>query len=291
MNLSVKLSILIATAFMHSSVIAQNEQALKQYFEGKMIVASIDLPASTQGINIFPEKNPQLDYGDYGNELKEFGAGVYSGESIIITKVVVKKNHIRFELGGGGYGGFWDESDYVSAPRVAKTAKEEELESSIKEETNETRKRELRKQLDYEKKKREEEQARINFEAEQAREIKRQRIAEKRAKSGSRIHLRFDRRIDSKDLDIDQILDQLSEFAVLENEIINPTLAVKQNQNEMHKGMSWNDANLLLGMPVQAATDNQCDLTIMTCQYEKGNEIIEAKFVEGVLVKYSITSK
>ena len=270
---------------------AQNEQALKNFFEGKKIIPVIDLPASTQGINIYPEKTPQLNYGDYGNDLKEYSVGVYSNESIIITKVVVKKNHIRFELGGGGYGGFWDESDYVSAPRVAKSSREEELESLIKEESNASRKKELRDQLDFEKKKRQEEQSRIDFEAEQAREVKRLRIAEKRAKAGSRIHIRYDRKIISKDLNIDLILDQLSEFAVLEENGIVENAPSAEPKKEIRKGMSWNDANIYLGMPTQASTDNQCDLTIMTCQYEKGNEIIEAKFVEGILVRYSISSK
>ena len=283
--------IIIVFSVICNGLLAQNEIALKEFFEGKMIVPSIDLPASTQGLNIFPEKRPEVDYGDYGNDIKEYGVGVYSNEPIMITKLVVKKNHIRFELGGGGYGGFWDESDYVSAPRVAKSAKEEELESLIAEESDSNKKKDLKKQLDFERKKREEEQARLNFDAEQAREIKRQRIAEKRAKAGSRIHLRFDRKLNSDDLDIELILDQLASFASMQGEITNQELTSTNDQKGIQKGMSWNDANTLFGMPIHASTSNQCDLTIMTCKYEKGEELIEAKFVEGVLVSYSIASK
>ena len=279
------LSTLIALPFF-----AQSEGELKKYFEGKMIVPLIDLPGSTDGIYIFPEKDTPLDYGDYGNDLKKFGPGAYANEAILITKVVVKKNHIRLELGGGGYGGFFAESAYVSTPQVAKSKAELELEKKISD-AHEDDEKELRKELNRLRAERREEQARLDMEAEHAKAIKEERIAKKRATSGSRIHIKYDRRIRDSDLMINIVLDNLAKYALLEEDMGAPDPMPASNMANIKKGMSWGEANMILGMPLQANTIKDNGLTVITCRYMRNGELITAKYVEGLLVSYSISSE
>ena len=53
--------------------LAQTEAALKSYFEGKMVRLRLDMPATQEGIDIYPDAQRPLDLGAYSNRLKSYG--------------------------------------------------------------------------------------------------------------------------------------------------------------------------------------------------------------------------
>src|SRR5262245_5392733 len=111
------------------------ERALKRFFEGHAVVVRLDMPASSGGIDVFPEREDPLDSSKLADHLRRDGAAVRDGDRITVTKVKVKDDLIEFQLGGGGFSTFRDGSSSVSVPTVEKSALEKDLEREIKDET------------------------------------------------------------------------------------------------------------------------------------------------------------
>jgi hypothetical protein len=81
---------------------AQSESDLKQFFEGKTVTLRIDLPATKDGVSIYPERAQSFDYREYGERLKRHGAFVRGYEVVTITRLEVKGAEIRVQLAGYG---------------------------------------------------------------------------------------------------------------------------------------------------------------------------------------------
>jgi hypothetical protein len=87
---------------------AQDELHLRQKLEGKRIVVQIDMPATSQGVDLFPGTSRPIDFARYSGRLKSNGVAIRAGETSMITKVHVKNDNIEVHLGGGGYGTLGD---------------------------------------------------------------------------------------------------------------------------------------------------------------------------------------
>ena len=87
----------------------QAEKELQRYFEGNMVTVLLDMPASAQGIDITPDAERPLHFPDYQARVKKTGISLKRGDAVMVTKVKVKSKLIEFQLGGGGYGTFFDE--------------------------------------------------------------------------------------------------------------------------------------------------------------------------------------
>ena len=112
---------------------AQNEDALKAFFEGRRVVTKIDMPGTSDGVDVNADANPAVDYSQYGNRLKSYGTALRAGDQAIVTLVKVKKDLIEFQLGGGGFGTFGDDtSTSVHIPSVDKSSREKELERRVR---------------------------------------------------------------------------------------------------------------------------------------------------------------
>ncbi len=59
---------------------AQTEAELKRYFEGKRVEVKIDMSASKDGINVYPEKSQLIDYSRYSSFIKNNGVSVREGD-------------------------------------------------------------------------------------------------------------------------------------------------------------------------------------------------------------------
>jgi hypothetical protein len=286
---------LIIILFMTISlgISGQSEADLKDYFEGSMVQVKIDMPATSQGIDIHPMQANPLNFDDYSKRLKQFGIALYNGDQVMVTKVKVKKKHIEFQLAGGGYGTWGDDSGYVSAPRVAKSAREKELEELIKKENNEKNKKELKKELDDLKNQRNLEQKKLDFEASQTREMKQGRIRELAVQSGSRFNIRYDQKLISGDLRAESIKNALSKYLAFNGDMGAMTQDVDYSENapdELVKGMLWEDVATMYGVPNNINQKEECGLKIMICTYKKNGKNTEITFVEGVVVSYQIKS-
>src|SRR5262245_35321738 len=97
-----------------TSVAAQDENALKAYFEGRRITLRMDMPGSSDGVDIQVEPPRSIDYKRYRENLKRYGVAITSGDSSPVTLIKLKGNLIEFQIGGGGYGTFGDDTNTAS---------------------------------------------------------------------------------------------------------------------------------------------------------------------------------
>jgi hypothetical protein len=110
MHRLVRLSaVLAATVVLQTSTLrAQDEAALRRALEGRRATLRLDMPATSDGVDVFPGSNRPIDFPKLANRLKKYGVAIHDGESILITKVKVKGDNVEIHLGGGGYGTFGD---------------------------------------------------------------------------------------------------------------------------------------------------------------------------------------
>ena len=106
-------SLLIAGALVLSAIVvqpghAQDEARLRKALEGKRITLKMDMPATQDGVDVYPGTNRPVDYEKVGKRMKKEGIALRDGEAARITKVKVKDTHIEIQLNGGGYGTFGD---------------------------------------------------------------------------------------------------------------------------------------------------------------------------------------
>jgi len=173
--------------FAASPLLGQNESILQQFFEGKKVVVKIDMPATKAGVDVYPLRKQSINFSKYGDRIKRYGIAVFTDEKIIITKIKIKSKHIEFQLGGGGYGTFGDDTGYVATPYVTKSKREKDLEKAIKRETDSVKKKELQRELDDLRRERRREQNRLRMEAEQQKKLNESIIREKARQGGSRL--------------------------------------------------------------------------------------------------------
>src|SRR5580765_35173 len=117
------------------SVAAQDENALKAYFEGRRITLRMDMPGSADGVDIQVDPPKSIDYKKYRENLKRNGVAINSGDSSRVTLVKLKGNLIEFQIGGGGFGTFGDDTSTSSNIKLLeKSEKEKNLEKLVKDE-------------------------------------------------------------------------------------------------------------------------------------------------------------
>jgi hypothetical protein len=115
----------VTTCALASPAAAQDENALKAAFEGHRVTIRIDMPGTSDGVDVKPESKRGIDPGNYQNNLKRYGIAIHAGDSATVTQIKVKKDLIEFHLGGGGFGTFGDErSPTGSMPHMDQTTPE-----------------------------------------------------------------------------------------------------------------------------------------------------------------------
>lgn len=286
---------------------AQNESTLKRAFEGKMVTVKIDMPATQSGIDLYPERDPQIEFSKYGDRIKKDGISIRAGSSVMITLVKVKGKHIEFQLAGGGYGTSGDESvpsTYVSMP--SKSRREEDLEKDLRNEDDPVKKRSIERDLDRLKRDRqrdyEHDKADAEFRAEQARE----RIRQKRLTAGSRFNVRYDGSVPAGALTPGGLMAALGKYVTFageaETQVAYPgpgrsTRSVAaagpapRGLVPIRKGMSEQDVAAVFGAPASRVETSEGSLRAVVCTYELDEFSVNATFVSGALVKYSIVSR
>src|SRR5262245_45619482 len=283
----------IATA---APALAQNEGALKDYFEGKSVRVKLDMPATQEGIDVYPDARRPLDFGVYSSRIKSYGIALKNGDSVMITRVRVKEKVIEFQLGGGGYGTFGDDTGTVSATTASKSNREKDLERAIKSEKDPDRKRRMQRELDDLRREREREDALNRNIAASATEANKARIAEKRLQGGSRFNIRYQNGVPPglEPAGIMRALEEYVDFAATTARPGGPqreVLPMAAPGGDIRKGMSIQGVERILGKPTKTSTRTEGTLKVVNSTYARGDEIISAEFVGGVLTKYSISSR
>jgi hypothetical protein len=109
-----RLPVLLAGAVVLVAVLAQpghaqDEARLRKALEGKRLTLKMDMPATSEGVDVFPGTNRPVDYEKVGKRTKKEGVAIKDGEAARITRVKVKDDVIEVQLNGGGYGTFGDQ--------------------------------------------------------------------------------------------------------------------------------------------------------------------------------------
>lgn len=193
-------------------VAGTNYTYLKDVFEGRRVTVRIDMPATSDGVNVHVDSRRGLDVNEYRNNLRRYGVAIREGESVMVTLVKVKSDLIEFQLGGGGYGTFFDDTDTsANIPYIGKSDRERSLERQVRDETDRNRRRQLERELEVLRDRRERENHRIRIERERISEYKEERLAFRRLQAGSRFNIRFRDRV-PYDLRPEDIMDALAEY-------------------------------------------------------------------------------
>lgn len=191
---------------------ATDEYALKDFFEGMRVVVRLDMPGTHEGVNLYPDARRDFDVSEYRRHLREYGVALQAGETAMVTLVKVKKDLIEFQLDGGGYGTFWDDTDTsVHVSYLARSDRERALERLIRNEPDRRRRSRLQRELNDLRDWRESENRRRQFEAARLAERKALRVEGRRLDGGSRFNLRFRDRVPSN-FGPEDIMDALAEY-------------------------------------------------------------------------------
>jgi hypothetical protein len=284
---------------------AQNEAVLKEFFEGKTVVVKLDMPATSEGVDIYPDARQPVDYSRYANRLKTAGTALKSGESIVVTKVRVKDKLIEFHLGGGGFGTFGDDtSTSVYLPSAPKTTREKNLERDVKTENDPARKRRMQEELDDLRRERQREDRRNDAAKAAAEEEKKQRIAQQRLHGGSRFNIRYQNGV-PPGLAPDGVMRALEQYVSFPGAAgeASPKPApdpaplredlrrTPPGPGALHKGMTVAEVQDALGKPEKSSDRMEGALKVTTATFSRDDHHILAEFVEGVLIRYSISSR
>jgi hypothetical protein len=287
---------------------AQTEGDLKRYFEGRQVTLKIDMPATKDGVNVYPEREQPLNYSEYANRLKRNGTSVRRGEEIMITKIKVKDKHIEFQLGGGGYGTAGDETDSsVNVPTAGKSRREKNLEDEYKRETDPGRRRRMKEELDDLRHRREREDQLNRTIAAEAEESRRARIEQKALQGGSRFNIHFTvmgsrvltsqavvealrKYVDFSDAQQDEggasVLRQISyEYAAPGSRKIG-VVRVGSPTTYLKLGLTTKDVLQVLGEPARISKRVEDGMVVTTYEFRRGGErVLVADFVRDTLIR------
>jgi hypothetical protein len=282
---------------------AQSEAALREYFEGRSVKVKLAMPGTEDGVDVYPGTARPLDFPRHADRLKDNGTALKAGQEALVTKVKVKSKLIEFQLDGGGYGTMGDEtSSGVSVASTPKTKREQNLEGELKRETDPARKRELKEELDDLRRDREREDARNRASVAEAEETRKANIRQRRLEGGSRFNIRYKDGVPAAALTPDAVKAALAAYVEFpaaapaapedaSSPLTPASGAVRPAAGGLpSKGMLAADVDRLLGAPEKTSQRMEGKLKVTTRTYVTGAGRVAAEFVEGVLIRYTVTS-
>lgn len=291
--------------------------AIQNYFQGQEVTVLLDMPGSQKGVDINFSKPQPMDWKDYSSRLKNYGIAIRKGDVARVTGIVVKKDRIEFQLNGGGFGTFGDDTNAtVLAKPVEKSGYEKQLEKDIANTDDPDRKRDLQRDLDRERARRAREDAANQRAAKVASQIKSQQIMDSRAQGGSRFNLRWQGKIPDAELTPEAITALLATYVTLDTGAPHvpdanaapsasygppagspppgyapPPTAVAPSAR-LQRGMQLAQVTALLGPGTKVSESTSADgLHTEVYQYVSDERHTEVTYVSGVVVRFSISSK
>ncbi|MEO7997991.1 MAG: hypothetical protein ABI852_11135 [Gemmatimonadaceae bacterium] len=276
---------------------AQSESVLRQAFEGKTVTVKLDMPGTSKGVDVYPLETIPINFREVADRTKDYAIALKMGQQVMVTKLVVKKDHIEFQLGGGGYGTIGDETGSAASANDAGESKEErQLRDSIKVAANPAKKKAFEKELSNLRNTRERENSRARAEAAQANELRDANIRAKRAQSGSRFNIWYKPTVPADGMTPNGVMNALKQYldfsgAAITNNAAAPMTAPGSATNALasvRKGLLIAEVEALLGPANTASESKEGVLTLMKRNYNYDGKKVTASFVNGVLIDYSI---
>ena len=260
------------------------------------------MPGTEDGVDIYPGTAKPLDYPRHADRLKDNGTALRAGDEALVTKIKVKSKLIEFQLDGGGYGTMGDEtSSNVSVGQAPKTKREQNLEAELKRTGDPVRRRQIKEELDDLKADRERENARNRANVAKAEESRKANIRERRLQGGSRFNIRFGNGVPQDVLTADGIKAALA--AYVEFRARSPrsrrtrVCRWKPGRHRVRPRTGcrpracWRPRSIgSWGKPSETTDRMEGRLKVTTKVYRASAGQVTAEFVEGVLIRYSMTS-
>jgi len=262
------------------------------------------MPGAEDGVDVYPGTPKPLDFPRHADRLKDYGTALRTGDQALVTKVKVKAKLIEFQLDGGGYGTSGDEtSSSVNVGSAPKTKREQNLEGELKREKDPVRRRAIKEELDDLKARREREDARNRASVAEAQESKKANIRQRRLEGGSRFNIRYRDGVPAAALTPEAIRQALAAYVDFDEAApaatgIASALPVAGSVPTGKpapgglpaKGMLQADVDELLGTPQKTSDRMEGRLKVSTRVYPTSAGQVTAEFVEGVLIRFSMTS-
>ncbi len=288
--------------------------ALESYFTGKEVTPKIDMPGTQKGVDLKFDSSAPMNWKEYGSRVKQFEAAIRKGDRVRVTSVVVKKDMIEFQLKGGDFGTFGDDTNTkVDAKKIEPSDYEKLLEKEISETTDEDKTRDLQRDLDRERSRREKQNAANERAKQVASEIKAQQVQGNRMNGGSRFNLRWKGSIPEAELTPEAIMKLLGEYVDFDelqrggtSAMAPPTdngspadappasgdAACGSATAQLKRGMQLSEVNNLLGQGRQLSESTTPEgLKTQVFESLPGDQRVEVTYVDGVVVRYSISSR
>ena len=277
---------------------AQDEAALRRAFEGTSVVARIDMPATSAGVEVHPTASTPVDFRKVGDLIKADGIGVHRGDAITVTKVVVKARHVEFQLGGGGYGTFSDTLSAPSAPYVEyewKSYHQRDLEEDLKYTYDSRTRREIKDEIRHEEQSRQRDNAVAAAVNAQAQAANQATIADRRAHSGSRFNIRYNEGFPPGALTPDGVRSALQAYLDFgggrERSFASTAAAPDPSGGTLRKGLTVLQVEQMLGPAAKVSDRSDGSLAVNVREYATEAEQVSCQFVGGVLVNYQVTPR
>ena len=264
----------------------------------------IDMPGTQQGVDLRFDKDNPMNWKEYSNRLKANGVSIRKGDTARVTGVVVKNDRIEFQLDGGGFGTFFDDSSSTVNPQsVDKSNYEKQLERDIANSTDDDQRRRLQRDLDRERARRQRQEDDNRNAAQVASQIKAQKIADQRLQGGSRFNLRWNGNIPPDQKSPEAVMKLLSAYVSFDGggqAGAPPPPPPMQNgasdgaipaTAQLKRGMKMDEVTQLFGQGKQVSESVSGDgLKTQVVEYVSGDRRVDVTYVEGQVVRYSISS-
>lgn len=278
---------------------AQNDVALRQYFEGKTVVMKMDMPGTQEGVEVQPAAAIPLDIRKLANSIKRYGVALHQGEPVMVTKVLVKGDHIEFQLGGGGFGVMADTSAlstaYPTAPLRYETPRERELQDQIRNEKDRYRRDRMQDDLDRMRRQRERDNAAITAQNAIMTQQRNAREAELRLHGGSRFNIKYANGIPEGAATPEAIRKALAEYVDFNPTPPSQTMPSPAQPpandvvSQLQMGQTVAQVEALLGPADVASQKQEGSITVMTREYTvTGGRHVSTQFVSGVLTSFAV---
>ena len=66
--------------------VAQDEGALRSFFEGRRVKVTIDMPGTSGGVDVHADASRAVDFREYGQRLKQYGTAIRAGETASVNQ-------------------------------------------------------------------------------------------------------------------------------------------------------------------------------------------------------------
>jgi hypothetical protein len=194
----------------------------------------------------------------------------------------------------------------VSVPNAPKTKREQNLEGELKRTTDPARRHAIKEELDDLKAEREREDARNRASVADAQEAKKANIRQRRLEGGSRFNLRYRDGVPASALTAESVKQALDAYL----DFLEPAAATEPTSPQPFgvgatgtapgpspvsglptKGMLQADVDQVLGTPEKSTDRAEGKLKVTTRIYSTKAGRVSAEFVEGVLIRYTVTSQ